>query len=228
MFRLTRSVFSQTITGLLFTGLSGMASSQAPLPNQQGIYTCVDARNRKLTSDRPIPECADREQRVLNPSGTLKAKLTPAITPQEQSELEARERATFEERTRLNEEKRRDRALLIRYPDKVAHDRERTTALTQTGASRQLALARINELMQQRENAQKEMEFYKKDPAKTPLALRRQVDEISQNLTLQNRFVADQDTAINRINARFDDELTRLASLWAPQSVPQGKKQPPP
>ena len=99
MFRLTGSVFSQTITGLLFTGLSGMTSSQVPLPNQQGIYTCVDARNRKLTSDRPIPECADREQRVLNPSGTLKIRLTPAISLQERSELEARERATAEERT---------------------------------------------------------------------------------------------------------------------------------
>ena len=127
--------------------------------------------------------------------------------------------------TRLNEEKRRDRALLIRYPDKEAHDKERATALTQTGVTKQLALTRINELMQQRENVQREMEFYKKDPAKAPLPLRRHVDEIGQNLILQNRFIADQNTEINRINARFDDELTRLKSLWTPQSVLQGRKQ---
>ena len=34
--------------------------AQAP----EGIYTCTDAKGRKLTSDRLIPECVDREQRV--------------------------------------------------------------------------------------------------------------------------------------------------------------------
>ena len=34
-----------------------------------GIYTCTDANGRKLTSDRPIPACLDREQNVLNPQG---------------------------------------------------------------------------------------------------------------------------------------------------------------
>ena len=31
-----------------------------------GIYSCVDAQGRRLTSDRPIPACVNREQRVLN------------------------------------------------------------------------------------------------------------------------------------------------------------------
>ena len=31
---------------------------------QAAIYTCVDAQGRRITSDRPIAACMDREQRA--------------------------------------------------------------------------------------------------------------------------------------------------------------------
>lgn len=180
----------------------------------QGIYTCTDARGRKLTSDRPIPECNDREQQVLNPSGTIKGKIGPTLTAQERAEAEARERAELEERARLNEEKRRDRALLVRYPTKAVHDKERAEALAQIAVVRQAAVNRVEELMRQRSTLADEMEFYKKDPSKAPPSLRRQVDEVAQSLAVQGRFIADQDTETKRVNARFDEELQRLNQLW--------------
>ena len=64
-----------------------MAWAQAqPVPG--GVYTCIDAKGRKLTADRPIVECIDREQKVLNPSGTVRAKVGPSLTAQEKLELE--------------------------------------------------------------------------------------------------------------------------------------------
>jgi len=59
-----------------------------------------------------------------------------------------------------------------------------------------------------------EMEFYKKDPSKAPPSVRRQVDELAQSLAIQGRFIADQDAELKRVNARFDEELTRLKRLW--------------
>ena len=47
-----------------------------------GIYTCVDAKGRKITSDRPIADCIDREQVELNPSGTVRRKVGPTLTAQ--------------------------------------------------------------------------------------------------------------------------------------------------
>ena len=47
-------------------GAAGHAWAQA------GIYTCVDAKGRRLTSDRPIVECLDREQKELTPNGNVK------------------------------------------------------------------------------------------------------------------------------------------------------------
>lgn len=191
--------------------LQALAQDAAPLP---GVYTCVDAKGRKLTADRPIPECLDREQQVLNPSGTVKAKVAPSLTALERAALENKARTEAEERNRQEDEKRRDRALLTRYPSKAVHDQERAQALEQITLVIKTATLRTEELKRQRASLDAEMEFYKKDPSKAPPYLRRQIDENTQNQAGQARFVADQDAEIRRLNIRFDDELVRLRQLW--------------
>jgi hypothetical protein len=54
----------------------------------EGIYTCVDAKGRRITSDRPIIECIDREQRELSPSGTVRRKIGPSLTAMERAAVE--------------------------------------------------------------------------------------------------------------------------------------------
>jgi uncharacterized phage-associated protein len=179
-----------------------------------GVYTCIDAKGRKLTSDRPIPECTDREQKVLNPSGTVKTKVGPTLTAQEKAEQEQRDRRDAEEKGRTAEEKRRDRALLMRYPTKAVHDQEREEALSQVTVVIKAASTRLDELIRQRKLLDDEMEFYKKDPTKAPAYLRRQVEESAQSQAVQKRFITEQESEIRRINARFDDELSRLRLLW--------------
>ena len=181
----------------------------------QGIYTCVDARGRKLTSDRPIPECNDREQKILNPSGTVRAKVGPSLTAKELAEMEAREKRNAEERNRVAEEKRRDRALLVRYPSKAVHDQERADALGQIGVVIKAATKRLEELAKQRRAIDEEMEFYKKDPAKAPAYVRRQLEENAQSQAVQRRFIGEQEAESKRVNERFEDELGRLKQLWA-------------
>lgn len=201
----------------LLATLSSPNAVQAQDNTQQGIYTCTDARGRKLTSDRPIAECNDREQKVLNPSGTVRTRVGPTLTAHERADLDAKEKADQEVRALSNEEKRRDRALLIRYPSKTIHDKERTEALAQIDVVKQAAAKRVDELMRQRVAANDEMEFYKKDPNKAPPSVRRQVDEVTQSLAVQWRFIGDQDMELKRVNARFDEELVRLKQLWALQ-----------
>ena len=201
--------------------ISTAASAQAVIP---GVYTCVDAKGRKLTADRPIPECTDREQKVLNPSGTVKARVGPNLTAQERAEIEQKERREIEERNRAIDEKRRDRALLTRYPNKTVHDQERVQALSQIGVVIQAAKTRLEELIKQRVAVDQEMEFYKKDPATAPAYLRRQLEENIQSQTVQRRFIGEQDGEINRVNTRFDDELVRLRQLWTLNgSAPTGR-----
>ena len=207
------------VFGLMLLAIAVQADVMAQAQTQTaGIYTCVDARGRKLTSDRPIPECTDREQKVLNPSGTVKAKVGPTLTALERTEVEAKERLALEEQARRNEEKRRDRALLLRYPNKAVHDAERAEAIAQISVVKKAALTRVEELTRQRAAVGAEMEFYKKDTSKAPPSVRRQMDDITQSLAVQGRFIADQEGEIGRVNARFDEELARLKQLWLLQA----------
>ena len=185
---------------------------------QQGVYTCVDAKGRKLTSDRPIAECVDREQKVLNPSGTVNARVGPNQTAQERADQEAKERKETEARLIVAEEKRRERALLVRYPSRDVHDKERHEAVAQVGAVTQASSKRIEELVQDRRKLDEEMEFYKKDPSKAPQSLRHQIEDVNQSVAVQKRFIGEQENEVRRINARFDEELARLKLLWAAQA----------
>lgn len=184
----------------------------------QGIFTCTDSKGRKITSDRPIAECNDREQKELNPSGTVRRNVGPSLTAQERAVKEEQERKEAEERARIADEKRRDRALLTRYQNKAVHDRERADALKQVDEVIAAASKRVVELGQQRVAIDNEMEFYKNDPSKAPASVKRQIGENEQNIALQKKFIHDQEAEKSRINARFDEELVRLRQLWAIQA----------
>lgn len=180
-----------------------------------GIYTCVDAKGRKLTSDRPIVDCLDREQLELNPSGTVRRKVGPSLTAQERAAEEEKQRQLAEERARAVEEKRRDHALLIRYPYRSVHDAERREALAQIDVVIKAAQNRLVELQQQRKKIDSEMEFYQKDPSKAPPSLRRLVEENTLSTAVQQRFIEDQEQEKKRVNARFDEDLVKREKFWA-------------
>ena len=192
----------------------------AGTPVISGVYTCVDAKGRKLTADRPIADCIDREQKVLNPSGTVKAKVGPSLTAQERAEQEQKAKREAEEQSKAADEKRRNRALLSRYPNKAVHDKERNEAVLGVENVIKAAKGRMDDLAAQQLRLDQEMEFYKKDPSKAPAYLRRQVDETQQSTAVQKRFIGEQEAEIRRINARFDDELSRLKPLWAAAQAP--------
>ena len=40
---------------------------------------------RRLTGDRPIPECLGREQRILNADGSTRSILPPFLSPEERA-----------------------------------------------------------------------------------------------------------------------------------------------
>lgn len=192
-----------------------------PSAQAQAIYSCVDSKGRKLTADRPIPECVDREQKLLNPSGTVKAKVGPTLTAKELAAQEAQANREEEERALQAENKRRDRALVTRYPNKSVHDKERAEALAQIAVVRKAAVNRVNELARERAAIETEKEFYKKSPDKVPTSLRRQLEDNAHSAEVQGRFIGEQDAEMARVNARFDEELARLKKLWA-QRAPAG------
>ncbi len=199
-----------------------MAALVIPLAGQAAgdpIYTCVDAKGRRLTADRPIIDCIDREQSELSSGGMLRRKIGPSLTAAERAAKEDEVRRQEEDRNRLADEKKREKALVTRYPDRSVHDKERAEALALVDSVTAAAQKRTQELLKQRRFLDGEVEFYKIDPSRTPAKVRRQIEEVDKQLDAQRRFVADQEVEKVRVNARFDEELSRLKLLWAQQGA---------
>ena len=205
------TLFSLALAGLACLG--GIATAQ-------DIYTCVDAKGRTITADRPIAECIDRTQRELSRSGLLKRQLGPTLTMHEQTALEEKEKLAAEIRARENEEKRRDKVLLQRYPTRAAHDQERAAALVQIDEVIKASTKRRGELADQRKAIAAEFEFYVKDPSKAPGALKRKLEENDGSTAVQQKFILDQELEKKRVNQRFDEELAKLKHLWAQMTPP--------
>jgi hypothetical protein len=199
---------------------AGIWSALLAAAHAEGIYTCVDAKGRRLTSDRPIIDCIDREQQQLSPTtGQVVRKIGPSLTAEERAAAEEKAKRDLEERNRQLEEKRRDRALLTRFPDRETHEKERATALAVVDDVIRTAKKRTAELLAERKRLDTELEFYQNDMKKAPPQLKRRMDENEQQQAAQARFIANQEDEKKRVNARYDQELARLKPLWAQHSA---------
>lgn len=196
--------------------LLALAAPAVPAQEKKGggIYSCVDSKGRRLTSDRPIVDCLDREQKELGASGTVRRVVPPSYTAEERARIEEQRRAEELERSRIAEEKRRERALLIRYPTQAMHDKERAEALKQIDEVIEAVKKRVTELGRQRQEIDQELEFYQNDPKKAPPWLQRKLEDNAQQVQVQTRFLSDQNLEKQRVNARFDEELVKLRALW--------------
>lgn len=193
--------------------LAGSASAQ-------GIYTCVDAKGRKITADRPILDCIDRDQQELSRHGTVIRKVSPTLTAKERAVQDEKDKLVAVENARQQDEKRRERALLLRYPNRKAHDRERDIALAVVDDIMASSQKRTQALEQERAAINLEMEFYLKDPGKAPFALRGRLESNISNQQVQQQFVISQGVEKIRLNRRFDEELVTLQQLWARNGAP--------
>jgi len=202
---------ASTVVGALILGLLPPAGAQ-PVQGSGGIYTCTDERGRRLSSDRPIPECLTKEQRILNRDGSLKAVRPPSLTPEERTEKEASERLRAEQRAAQADAARRDRNLLQRYRDEAAHRRARDAALAPVRAAQLATQSRIAEVRRERDPLLAEAEFYRGKPL--PPRLKAQLDANDASLAALRDSAAGQQGEVARIDALYDAELERLRRLW--------------
>lgn len=177
-----------------------------------GIYTCIDDKGRRLTSDRPIPECTHKEQRVLNKDGSLKAVRPPTLTAEERAEQEAKERAAAEAKAAQADAVRRDRNLVARYPNQAAHDKARVAALDTIKLAIRASSLRLEALGLDRKPLLDEAEFYK---GKTmPNELKIALDANEAATAAQRSAMQGQEAELVRINKLYDAELSHLKQLW--------------
>lgn len=203
-------------TGLV-CALASVAQAADP-GGVSGIFVCVDAQGRRITSDRPIPECANREQREVTAAGTVRRVIAPHLSAEERAAAEQRQEAEAAQKALEQEQQRRDRALLSRYPQQTHHDAERNRQLALLNESAATLARRGDELRRAEQEIRQEMEFYRANPAKAPAWLTRKLADNTEQQQRHQQTLAQQQEEKLRVNRRFDEELARLKPLWASAS----------
>ena len=188
-------------------------ASHAQASSNASVYSCVDASGRRLTADRPIAACADREQSVLMPGGSVRT-IGPSYSERERADQAVQQRREAEERYRANDGKRRERALTIRYPNKAAHDVERNDAVDVLKNQIKIVQERKVSLLEDRKKIDQDMEFYKKDPSKAPAPLQSRLQHNREDLKEVDEQVATINEDIKRTHQRFDEEAQTLKPYW--------------
>ena len=219
-------VLSVTV-GIATSAITAVAVFFQSAATAQTFFSCTDEQGRQIRSDRPIAECVDRNQNELSSTGMVRKIRGPTLTVHERNALDEKEKIAADVNARVNEEKRLSRALLLRYPSRAVHDKERGLALTSLAEKNQALQKIISTLNEQRKKLDKEFEFYAQDKSKAPIALKHQLENVESSLTLQKRYLSEQELERTRINSRFDLELTKLTPQWsvvAPNISQQSEK----
>lgn len=217
-------MFKQRSTPSLLWMLAGVLAggiSASPLPaaaqsngSVSGVYTCIDGQGRHLRSDRPIPECADREQRLLSNSGMERGRRGPALSDVQRQQQAQEVQAAQQQAISQREQRRRDALLLQRFPNEQAHAIERQKHMRQFDLLEKLAQARLQTLQEQYQQAHDHMQPYQAEPARAPAALRSALEEAHSNLQAQQHNLQSQVLNRQRAVQRLDEELERLRQLW--------------
>ncbi len=176
------------------------------------IYSC-EVNGKKITQDRPIPECVSREQIIHNGDGSVRGRLPPTMTADERAELEARQQQDALAAKIKLESKHRDRNLLQRFPNETAHKKAREAALDDVRKNLKVSEQRLASLEKERKPLMDESEFYV--GKQLPLKLKQAIDANDATAQAQRELMETQKAELVRINTNYDAELERLRRLWA-------------
>ena len=179
------------------------------------IYLCKDASGKTISSDRPIPECADRAVREYGKSGALKREIPAPLTAEENRQKQLREEKRKAEALAADEQRKSDRVIMARYTREadIEKARQRSVDVVQEQVKRgSMSIASSEKQLKQ---AQAEMESYQKKHAKPPAELQRRLQQADQRIKDETTAMKENEAEIAQINAKFDQTLKRYREITA-------------
>lgn len=184
----------------------------------QFLYKCVTAEGRRVTSDRPPPECADRPIDVLRADGTPYRRIEPPPTPEQTRKREEEERRKIDEEEARRSQRQSDRSLLETYASLEEIEAARKRALADQQKLIDRAFERKGELQRERKKLDDEAEFYVKRDM--PEKLKREFAANNELMKTQDKSIANTKSEMERINQRFAAFARRFRELMAAGATP--------
>ncbi len=177
------------------------------------IYMCKDASGRTLTSDRPIPECADRAIRELDKSGRMRREIAPPLTAEQKQELKLQQEKRKAEEIVADEQRRNDRILRARYRNEgdIETARKRELEAVEDQIKREKTVLASAEKEQQ--EAQAEADALRKQNKTVYIALQHRLNNAAESVSGAKKSLQEYAADLAQINAKYDAMLKRYREL---------------
>ena len=177
------------------------------------IYSCKDVTGQVITSDRPIPECADRAVKVRRNNGQFHRDI-PAPPTAEERRLAKLAQEQKEKEERLDEARfKEERYLLAHYSSENDIELMRSRSLDMLNERIRLGKEQILTITQILLKLQTEQRNSVKKSAIEDAALQHRAQEmdlsIKKTMAINDAYEAEK----VRVNARFDERLQHYREI---------------
>lgn len=176
-------------------------------------YTCKDSSGHVITSDRPIPECADKSTQIFNSNGILKNQYAGALTPEQHHAAEVQQQKQTKDAVQQDTLKREQLFLISHYANENAIEMARKQASEALEAKITLETRSIENATAAISQAQKSMPvLLKNQPAKvkeTQLKIDDLTQSVKESIILINNY-RDEEA---KVNLQYDATRKRYLEI---------------
>jgi hypothetical protein len=200
------------IKGLRFAMALVVASaSQAAWSGK--LYKWVDDKGVTHYSENMPAEQKDRSSPELDGRGRVLKQNAAAPSPEQIRAREDEKLRRKSEERELEQQRRRDNALLNTYTtaDEIEYARKR--AVVAANQARQVVETRVKSSKSRADTLRKKLEQAARGSKPAPQALAEDVEEAERELARLERELAQRDAEISRIEQRYAEDRTRFVEL---------------
>ena len=178
---------------------------------QADIFRCVNAQGKLLSSDRPIPECANRAVKVYKNNGNFKTEIPAPLTAEEKKRLELEAEKKRVQQLADDEVKREERYLLAHYQDEGDIQTARKRAVDALVEKKRLANEQMQGLSQLLSSLQLELNNAANSTksSKESDSMRHRANDLTSSISNSRSAINFYDQEIARTNLEFDQTLER-------------------
>lgn len=185
----------------------------APLFVHAELYSCKDATGRVITSDRPIPECAERAVKVLRNNGQFQREIPAPPTEEEKRKAEIeREKQKSEARSEELKQKE-ERYLQAHYSSEKDIELMRSRSLDELRERIRLGKEQMTMVTQILAQLQAEQQNNAKRSLTEDSALQHRASEMERSIKKTKSINDAYEAELVRINAQYDETLKRYREI---------------
>lgn len=180
------------------------------------VYRCKDSTGHVVTSDRPIPECADKSTQVYTNSGVFKDQLPAPLTPEQRQSAKLQEQQKLRESQEQEARRKEQQYLITHYPAEqdieIARQKELSALDTKIATEKQ----NVNVAMEALTNNQRMQSNLPKNENDKLFEAQMKGDALKQTIQQSNHLIQQYTTAKTNINRQFDATHRRYLEIVGP------------